>query len=34
MQLRKYIYPGLSRTCHYLGEFQEEQKYLKLAQSL
>ena len=31
---RKYIYQGLSRTCHYLGEFQEEQKYLKLAQSL
>jgi tetratricopeptide (TPR) repeat protein len=34
MQLRKYIYQGLSRTCHYLGEFQEEQKYLKLAQPL
>jgi tetratricopeptide (TPR) repeat protein len=34
LELRTYIYQGLSRTCHYLGEFEEEQKYLKLAQSL
>lgn len=33
VQLRKYIFQGLSRTCHYLGEFQDEQKYLKLARS-
>jgi hypothetical protein len=30
VQLRKDIYQQLSRTCHYLGEFQEEQKYLNL----
>jgi tetratricopeptide (TPR) repeat protein len=34
LELRTYIYQGLSRTCHYLGEFEEEQRYLKLAQSL
>ena len=33
MELRRFIYQGLSRTCHYLGEFQEEQKYLSLAKS-
>jgi tetratricopeptide (TPR) repeat protein len=33
IQLRKNIFQGLSRTCHYLGEPQEEQKYLELAQS-
>lgn len=33
VELRRYIYQGLSRTCHYLGEFQEEQKYLSLAES-
>jgi len=32
-QLRKYIYQQMSRTCHYLGESQEEQKYSRLAQS-
>ena len=32
-QLRRNTFQGLSRTCHYLGEFQEEQKYLKLARS-
>ena len=30
VQLRKDIYQQLSRTCHYLGEFQKEQKYLTL----
>jgi tetratricopeptide (TPR) repeat protein len=33
VELRRFIYQGLSRTCHYLGEFQEEQKYLSLAKS-
>jgi tetratricopeptide (TPR) repeat protein len=33
VQLQKNIYQQLSRTCHFLGEFQEEQKYLKLARS-
>jgi hypothetical protein len=32
-QLRKQIYQQMSRMCHYLGETEEEQKYLKLMQS-
>jgi len=32
-QLRKFIYQQMSRTCHYLGESEEEKKYLKLAQA-
>jgi len=33
VQLRKNIYQQMSRTCHYLGEIEEEQKYSKLAQA-
>jgi tetratricopeptide (TPR) repeat protein len=33
VQLRKNIYQQMSRVCHYLREFEEEQKYLKLTQS-
>jgi tetratricopeptide (TPR) repeat protein len=32
-QLRKDIYEQMSRTCHYLGQAEEEQKYSKLAQT-
>jgi tetratricopeptide (TPR) repeat protein len=32
-QLRRNIYQQMSRTCHYLEETEEEQKYKKLAQS-
>lgn len=32
-QLRKFIYQQMSRICHYLGESEEEKKYLKLAQA-
>lgn len=31
--LRRYIYEGLSRSCHYLREFEEERKYKALAKS-
>jgi len=33
-ELRKNIYHRASRTCHYLGEAEEEQRYLKLMKSL
>lgn len=33
-QLRRNIYQQMSRTCHYLGETEEEQKYSELAQAL
>lgn len=32
-QLRGFIYQQMSRTCHYLGEVAEEQKYSRLAQA-
>jgi tetratricopeptide (TPR) repeat protein len=31
-QLKRFIYQQMSRTCHYLGEFAEEQKYSRMAE--
>jgi tetratricopeptide (TPR) repeat protein len=33
LQTRRFIYQQMSRTCHYLGETDEEKRYLKLAQT-
>ena len=33
-QLRKHIYQQMARTCHYLGETQEEHRYSKAITSL
>jgi tetratricopeptide (TPR) repeat protein len=33
-ELRKNLYEQMSRTCHYLGESQDEQRYLALARRL
>jgi tetratricopeptide (TPR) repeat protein len=33
-QLKRFIYQQMSRTCHYLGDVAEEEKYSRLAASL